>query len=303
MGGCVAVNCPFRAFHSSYNIRQCVNAHELSLLWPTPREELPSADVDPDCEDCELFFNIGSNTDSLNGRNMQLPPYPLLTQSESILPTEFCDVNTICQNPPGGEACPCVHVRSISSFNKTIRFVLSSVGNEVTTGDGFSHPMHLHGHHFHVVDIGYGSYYDINATLKSRNTDVLCRSDDPFCSLPSWSGATPSFRISNKTVRKDTVVVPGGGYVVIHFLSDNPGYWFMHCHIISDLLEGMAVVINEVASRQNPAPPGFPVCGGFSISQRQFSESFAFNPDSSGVREVASWSLFLVSLLSAYLCN
>ena len=41
----------------------------------------------------------------------------------------------------------------------------------------------------------------------------------------------------------------------------------------------MAVVINEVVSRQNPAPEGFPTSGGFSIGQSQFYESIAFDPD------------------------
>lgn len=294
MGGCVAVNCPFRAFHSSYNIIRCVNAHELRLLWPTPSEELPSADIDPACEDCEIFFNIGSDTDSINGRNMELPPVPLQTQGESVMEEDFCDVTTPCQ-ASGAEACSCTHVRRISSFNQTIRFVLSSVGNEVPEGEGSTHPMHLHGHHFHVLDIGYGTYYDSNTTLQRRNQDINC--PDPFCSLPRWRGDPPTFTIDPKTVRKDTVMVPGGGYVVIQFRSDNPGFWFLHCHIIADLLEGMAVVINEVESRHNPAPPGYPTCGGFAISQNQFYESLAFDPDNSAGQDTMSVITILIASL------
>ena len=111
MGGCVAVNCPFRSFHLSYNIRQCINAHELRMLWPTPSSELPSANVDQNCPDCELFFNMGAISISMNGRNMQLPPFPLQTQKESINPAEFCDVNTPCDN-----SCHCTHVRDVSSY-------------------------------------------------------------------------------------------------------------------------------------------------------------------------------------------
>jgi FtsP/CotA-like multicopper oxidase with cupredoxin domain len=296
-GGCVAVNCPFRAFHSLSNIRRCVNAHELRGLWPTPSNELPSAN--PNCEDCELFFNVGSDTDSINGRNMQLPPVPFQTQSDSIPREDLCDVTTPCDNDEGGEACSCIHVRRINSFNKTIRFVMSSVGNEVPEGEGSAHPMHLHGHHFHVLDIGYGSYYDNNATLRRRNEDIIC--PDPFCSIPAWRNGPPTFTIDPKTVRKDTVIVPGGGYVVVQFLSDNPGFWFMHCHIIGDLLEGMAVVINEVESRQNPAPPGYPTCGGFVIGQSQFYESLAFDPDNSagrpGAMSVVTMTLTLLLFL------
>ena len=294
MGGCVAVNCPFRNFHSSFNISQCVNAHELRMLWPVPAKEVPSSNVDPNCDNCELFFNFGSETDSINGRNMQLPPFPLQTQKESIPQSEFCDVSTPCDSDDG-EACPCIHVREISTFNKTIRFVFSSVGEEVAEGKGFSHPIHLHGHHFQVVDIGYGSYHENNASLRSRNTDIDC--DSPLCSLPSWNGAAPTFTVTDKTVRKDTVIVPGGGYVVIQFISDNPGFWFMHCHIVSDLLNGMAVAINEVESRQNPAPPNYPTCGGYVIRQDQFYESLAYDPDSSSSRIVMSWFLLVGSIL------
>ena len=46
--------------------------------------------------------------------------------------------------------------------------------------------------------------------------------------------------------RKDTVIVPFGGYTVIRFIVDNPGWWFLHCHIEVHQLEGMAVVIKEL---------------------------------------------------------
>ena len=295
MGGCVAVNCPFRSFHPSYNIRRCINAHQLRMLWPTSSSELPSADVDPNCPDCEFFFNIDSSTDAINGRNMQFPPSPLQTQKKSINPAEFCDINTPCND----DACQCIHVREIQSFNQTIRFVLSLVGDDVLEGEGSAHPMHLHGHHFHVVDIGYGPYHANNGTLRTRSPDIRC--SDQHCSIPSWNGPPPTFTIDDKTVRKDTVIVPGGGYVVIHFRSDNPGFWFMHCHIIPDLLEGMAVVINEVESRHNPAPPGFPTCGRFSISQDQFYNSLAFDPDNSSIREAPSYWLLMVSVISVCL--
>ena len=289
LGGCVAVNCPFRDFHSSYNTR-CINVYELRMLWPTSSSELPSANLDPDCTDCEFFFNIGSDTDNINGRNMVLPPFPLQTQKVDISSTEFCDVSKPCNGD--SEDCSCVHVREVKSFNKTIRFILSSVGDEVVDGGGFSHPMHLHGHHFHVVEVGYGSYYSNNGSLKSRNNDISC--GDAHCSNPEWNTSMQTFSINKKTVKKDTIIVPGGGYVVFHFRSNNPGFWFMHCHIISDLLEGMSVVINEVESRQSPAPVGFPTCGGFHISQEQYYASVAYDPDSAGSRLIYSWWLLLM---------
>jgi drug/metabolite transporter superfamily protein YnfA len=28
-------------------------------------------------------------------------------------------------------------------------------------------------------------------------------------------------------------MLPGGGYLVLAFVTDNPGAWLMHCHIVS----------------------------------------------------------------------
>ncbi|CAB3990117.1 L-ascorbate oxidase-like, partial [Paramuricea clavata] len=77
---------------------------------------------------------------------------------------------------------------------------------------------------------------------------------------------------TSKTVRKDTVIVPSGGYVVVEFIADNPGHWFLHCHIESHQLEGMAVVINEVETRQNPPPNGMTSCRSFTWSVAEFNE-------------------------------
>ena len=169
------------------------------------------------------------------------------------------------------------------------------MGDVFNRGRGSSHAMHLHGHYFHVVEVGYGTYHKSNGILQSRSSDIKC--SDQHCSIPSWNGSSPVFTISNKTVRKDTVIVPGGGYVVVHFQSDNPGFWFLHCHIVSHVLQGMAVVINEVSSRHSPAPPNFPKCGAFSISQNQFYASASYDPDSSSGREMSSLMVLAISLL------
>ncbi len=98
--------------------------------------------------------------------------------------------------------------------------------------------------------------------------------------------SAPTFTITNKTVLKDTVIVPAGGFVVIQFRSDNPGFWLLHCHIIQDIFNGMSV---EVESRHNPALPG-PTCGGYKINQTQFHSSLSYNPDNS-----SKWYLALIT--------
>lgn len=297
-GGCTAINCPFPEFHSSYNTPNCINPLFFRLLEPTPTSELPNSTIDSSCTDCELFFNINSDHDAINGRNMKLPSSPLQTQKKDIIPSEFCGAIGSCPAGPG-TPCECIHVRQIQSFNKTIRFVFSSVGNEVNRGEGFSHPIHLHGHHFFVVGTGYGVYNPSNGFLTSRIRDITC--SDSLCTTPQWASSTPqSFTITNKTVRKDTIIVPAGGYVVVQFISDNPGFWFMHCHMESDLLEGMAVVINIAEKRQNPPPIDTKMCGDFRITNETFYKRLAFDPDSHGVKNDVGFLLMLASIMLCF---
>jgi len=62
------------------------------------------------------------------------------------------------------------------------------------------HPIHLHGHDFHILGSGPGVY--ANQTLNMKNPP-----------------------------RRDVASLPSGGYLVLAFLTDNPGAWLMHCHI------------------------------------------------------------------------
>ncbi len=71
-----------------------------------------------------------------------------------------------------------------------------------------SHPMHLHGHSFQVVAIN----------------------DRPI------SGAL-----------RDTVLVPGQSSVTVAFDANNPGLWFVHCHVLWHLQAGMATLVQYEA--------------------------------------------------------
>ena len=70
-----------------------------------------------------------------------------------------------------------------------------------------SHPMHLHGHEFQVVDIdGY-----------------------------RFSGAV-----------RDTILVPPNRRVTVAFDANNPGYWALHCHLLYHLDAGMFTTLRYV---------------------------------------------------------
>jgi hypothetical protein len=49
-----------------------------------------------------------------------------------------------------------------------------NMGNGGRLGNGYSHPLHIHGTHFYLMKIGYPEYYPENMTIKSMNPDIPC---------------------------------------------------------------------------------------------------------------------------------
>ncbi|KAH8930456.1 multicopper oxidase [Atractiella rhizophila] len=96
---------------------------------------------------------------------------------------------------------------------------------------GLDHPYHLHGYTFYVV---------------ARGTGELSLAD----------AANLEFNTTNP-VRRDTVVIPGGGYAVLRFANDNPGVWVVHCHIAWHLASGFLAAIitrpNDIAAMTIPS--------------------------------------------------
>lgn len=121
--------------------------------------------------------------------------------------------------------------------------------------EGNPHPVHLHGHHFYIVKTVFPSYNPVNYTYSGQNQDLTCTSDLDVCTKNTWRnsswsmGNVPGMNLVDPPL-KDTFFVPVGGYVVIRFKSNNPGYWLMHCHIDVHHAEGMVVIIQEGTSDQ-----------------------------------------------------
>jgi hypothetical protein len=44
----------------------------------------------------------------------------------------------------------------------------------------------------------------------------------------------------NAPMRRDTTLIPAGGYTIIAFYTDNPGIWLVHCHIAWHVSEGLS---------------------------------------------------------------
>ncbi|XP_028515880.1 laccase-2-like [Exaiptasia diaphana] len=137
------------------------------------------------------------------------------------------------------------------------------------SGAKLGHPVHIHGHSFQVLKIGFPIQNQTSGKILQANPDITC--DNKHCSLSHWSAGAPKDLKFEDPPLKDTVIVPSYGYVVVRFISDNPGYWLAHCHVGNHLAEGMGMIFNESFPHQPPAPPGFPTCQEFSQDHSSFS--------------------------------
>ena len=295
---CKVVNCPFENFHTSY-YSDCVSISDFKLLIETPIEELPTGDFDQ-----EIFFNFNfeaqSRTSSINGKKFIFPPAPILTQPEDYDKQALkCDISANCN--PSDIHCWCTHVIEVG-YKKVIQLVVSSVGLIKVP-----HPFHLHGNQFQVLKVGYPTYNESTGFLISDNSDIYCPDHTctepncfpPHCTRPSWlPGINPIVTINGTTIKKDTVLVPSGGYIIVRFITDNPGAWFLHCHILPHSIGGMAMILNVAPDYQNPPPEGFGKCGNFKFNTNEFYDKLEFTP-SGGYQLTPSYIaiLFIIIIL------
>ncbi|KAG7947060.1 hypothetical protein I3843_14G075200 [Carya illinoinensis] len=103
-------------------------------------------------------------------------------------------------NPPNNTMVSNGTKLVVLPFNTSVELIMqdtSILGAE-------SHPLHLHGFNFFVVGQGFGNF-------------------DPNKDPANFNLVDP--------VERNTVGVPSGGWVAIRFQADNPGVWFMHCHL------------------------------------------------------------------------
>ncbi|XP_059638656.1 laccase-1-like [Cornus florida] len=101
-----------------------------------------------------------------------------------------------------------------------------------------NHPIHVHGHNFFIVGRGFGNF-------------------DSAKHLGQYNLVDPPER--------NTVAVPIGGWAVIRFKADNPGVWFIHCHLEEHTSWGLAtglIVYNGPDPSQwlLPPPQDLPEC-------------------------------------------
>lgn len=120
------------------------------------------------------------------------------------------------------------------AYNSTVQLVLQDTG--IVTPE--NHPIHLHGFNFFAVGTGQGNF---DASKDPKNFNLA----DP--------------------VERNTIGVPSGGWTAIRFRADNPGVWFMHCHLEVHTTWGLKMaflVDNGKGPNQSllPPPSDLPKC-------------------------------------------
>jgi laccase len=114
----------------------------------------------------------------------------------------------------------------VLEYGTRVQIILQDTGIVGTE----NHPIHLHGYSFYVVGYGTGNYNPLSANFNLE--------DPPYM---------------------NTIGVPAGGWAAIRLKADNPGVWFMHCHIDIHQSWGLGMVLivknGEGVLQTLPHPP------------------------------------------------
>lgn len=263
---CVVINCPFTYFPKN-EFTECIRFDHLRS----------SASNDPaptvvDGKFKEYFLNfafpgVTSFPSSVNGIALEFPTVSGVSQPQQV--TNACK-NFHCDEQ---KQCKCTNALSLD-HGDTVQMVFLNMG----VGRGWAHPVHMHGHSFYVLKMGYAVYNETTGKFLAQNPDIDCRGGVPleksFCNTATWANQTwlngnvPGLELQNPP-RKDTLIVPSGGYAVIRIRADNPGLWIMHCHIELHAADGMAMLLNESFDNLPKTPKHFPTCGDFKIEEEE----------------------------------
>ncbi|CRL02097.1 CLUMA_CG015286, isoform A [Clunio marinus] len=188
-------------------------------------------------------------TPQLNHITMQMPAKPAML-AKGLLDSTFCNESSLLSQGINCREvfCHCTHVLQVP-LNAVVEMILVDEG---FTYDA-NHMFHLHGNYFNVIGM---DRLGTNVTIQEvKELDRMGRLRRKLIDSP----------------QKDTVTVPDGGYTIIRFYTDNPGMWFLHCHIDFHAEVGMAMMLKIGDYSEMPSPPkNFPTC--FDVSSDEDRE-------------------------------
>ncbi|CAB0032833.1 unnamed protein product [Trichogramma brassicae] len=225
----------------------CAGLHQVTLLRYKGADN--STLYDPlsykqKLDDKNIRYRAGSL--QMNNINFMLPPFPVLSQPDMIEPKTFC--NATWNLPKADcikEQCSCTNLLRVD-LNRVVELILVDEGQY----EALNHAMHLHGFYFRVV---------AEEQLEGRVTIDRIKQLDRQGKIK---------RNLDRPPLKDTMKAPSNGFIIVRFFSDNPGYWFFHCHYEHHTSNGMALLF-KVGEHSDfpPVPKNFPKCGWLSSSK------------------------------------
>eukprot|EP00253_Pinus_taeda_P006467 PITA_06467 len=160
-------------------------------------------------------------TASVNNISFALPPIAILQAAyfaiNGVFTTDFPSNPPVTFNYTGQNISPNLWAPAsgtkvkVLEYNSTVQLVFQATDILFTE----NHPMHLHGYSFYLVGQGFGNYNSLADPLKFNLVDPP---------------------------RRNTIIVPASGWAAIRFKADNPGVWFLHCHVEDHLTWGLSMV-------------------------------------------------------------
>ncbi|CAL7947013.1 unnamed protein product [Xylocopa violacea] len=211
----------------------------------------------------ETFFDANDKSQLLstfNNISFETPASNLLTQHSSY--QTICKKNELstCTEP-----CTCAQV-----INVKLNSIVEVIVYDTAPISELHHPFHLHGYEFKLFSIG--QYNDNRTTISREDINEVIQKHTERLQNGEY----------HNPPGKDTAKIPMGGWVILRFKANNPGWWLFHCHFAWHHITGMELVI-RVGDFYDlpPEPPGFPQCDNWRPALHTLNEfySFTYSPD------------------------
>lgn len=179
------------------------------------------AEFDPPFEFTQTYDD-GTNRASFNNITYQMP-----TSTPSML-TELTMGNDAFN--------PAVYGAMTNAFTYPHMAIVQLT---VFNWDAGFHPFHLHGYvffsllfssfHFPLSSLTREHYTNVAIGLNSHEFQLVSKSFDVTSNDTTIN--PPLDETQRSPARRDTVVIPPTGMVVLRWRADNPGAWMFHCHV------------------------------------------------------------------------
>ena len=156
---CNVFNCPFAGFADSEN-KHCITFNDATSTLVNSELEKKYGISDPDYE--EYFYKFVAPDQGMNGKGFVEPLVPLYQpHDDAIVPCDEADCDSICT---------CTHMETLP-FNRTMQMVFY---NLAVTPSFAHHPLHIHGHSFAILKVGFPEYNHDTGLWTKANEDIEC---------------------------------------------------------------------------------------------------------------------------------